>query len=149
MAVLDLETYVMDRAIALLQTDTTLAALQLLKANSKTEIILPMIRLQAGTVGAHAQFAGSAKAGVFDVMCWITAIGSRTDDSVDQLRGYIDRARDVIFADHQAGYTTLNQTTFKVWNIEFDQVMVAQTDEHDTITLPLRLTCARFSAATT
>lgn len=149
MAVLNLETTCMDRLITLLQTDTTLNARQLLKANASTEIVLPMLRLQAGTVGAHAQLAGSAKAGIWEVMVWISAIGSRTDTSVDQLRDYIDRARDVIFADHQAGYTSLAATLFKVWNIEFDQIQHAQTDEHDVITLPLRLVCACYTSATT
>lgn len=149
MAVLSLENTAMDRVVLLLQTDATLAARQILKANSKDAITLPMLRLQAGTVGAHTQFAGSAKSGVWDVLLWVSAIGSRTDGSVDLLRDYIARARDVLFADFQASFTALNDTLFKVWNIEFEQVQHAQTDEHDVITLPVRMTCAAYSAATT
>jgi hypothetical protein len=149
MALLDLETFVMDRLITLLQTDATLNARQILKANAKTQIALPMLRIQAGTVGPHPQFTGSAMVGVWDVLGWITAIGSRTDGTVDVLRSYIDRARDLIYNQHHNEFSGLNTDVFKVWHIDFEQVTTAQVDEQDAVSLPLRITCAKYMPATT
>lgn len=145
-AALDLATVLTDRLAILLEANTELAGLQILKPESDEKIRLPSIRLQAEVVGPAPGWKGSAHAGVWTLYAWVSVIIQRKDSTAAQLRNYEAAIRDTLFAEHQNDYSGLTTSSFKVWQIEFEPVEYQQDDSHDIRAQPMRIHCAVFTA---
>lgn len=147
--ILPIESILAAKLKTLLAAKSELSALQMLMPEEKAQVALPLIRLQVEVIGPHPELAGSAICGIWQVQAWITVITSRSDSAANDLRTLFGHVRDVVYGERQAGYAELNSTLFKVWNIEPAQTVYTPDNEHDARTLPLIVTCAAFSAATT
>lgn len=145
-AALDIASTLIDRLALLLEASTELAGVQILKPEADTQVRTPLLRLQGEVQGPAPGWEGSANSGVWTVYAWITVVDQREGSTAGSLRNLESAVRDVLFAEHQAGYANLTDTDFKVWQIEFDPVEYQQDDTHDARALPIRVHCAVFTA---
>ena len=145
-AALDLASVFIDRLARLLEVQPDLAGVQILKPEAGEQTRTPFLRIQAEVQGPASGWEGSAHRGVWTLYCWVTVVTARADTQAGVLRNLEASVRDVLFAEHQAGYANLTNSTFKVWQIEFDPIEYQQDDSHDARAQPMRVHCAVFTA---
>ena len=144
-AALDIASTLVDRLAELLEASSELAGIQILKPEADEQIQTPFLRIQAEVQGPAVGWEGSANSGVWTVYAWVTVVTTREGSTAGQLRNLESAVRDVLFAEHQAGYANLTDTDFKVWQIEFDPIEYQQDDTHDARAQPIRVHCAVFT----
>ena len=144
-AALDIASTLIDRLAVLLEAQEELAGVQILKPEADDQVVTPFMRLQAEVQGPAPGWEGSSHSGVWTVYAWVTVIDQREGSTAGALRNLEASVRDVLFAEHQAGYANLTDAAFKVWQIEFDAVEYQQSDSHDARAQPMRVHCAVFT----